>query len=144
MECRQVIWAKINFISGDIAEYERPFLVIGEEEDYLITLNCGSIKRSNLYKMLSDNYVRLKRHRPPFNVKTFVQVNEIYKVPKVPEIDKAMKSTVKLDERDFNIVMDYYNFYDEKNNQRNIKIVSEEEFKSLNPELFEQPLLMTP
>ena len=65
----QGVLGRIRFVDGDVPAYDRTYLVVTAEPDYIEVLNVSSI-RGKERKLAFPTNERLKTYKPPsYNVK---------------------------------------------------------------------------
>lgn len=77
----QGVLGKIQFVDGEIPAYDRTYLVVTAEPDYIEVLNVSSI-RGKERKLAFDTNERLKIYNPPFNLPSFVKLDSLTRVEK--------------------------------------------------------------
>ncbi|WP_342532800.1 hypothetical protein MHB40_15085 [Lysinibacillus sp. FSL K6-0057] len=120
---------QLPFADNGVVSYKRPYLVIGEENNFLLLLNVSSSKGKE-HKLLLDSNEEIIKYKPPFKLKSFVKFDALYKVEKCPTLNKFIlsqgQSLVK-DELDRLIIL-YANYVE--NNKVIESIISEEELNN--------------
>ena len=80
----QGILGKIKFVDGEIPAYDRTYLVVTVEHDYIEVLNVSSI-RGKERKLAFQTNERLRIYNPPFVVPSFVKLDSLTRV-KIAEL----------------------------------------------------------
>lgn len=75
----QGILGKIRFVDGEFPEYNRTYLVITAEKDYIEVLNVSSIKGKERKLAFSTN-ARLTNYNPPFLKPSFVKLDSLTRI----------------------------------------------------------------
>lgn len=75
----QGILGKIRFVDGELPAYDRTYLVITVEPDYIEVLNVSSI-RSKERKLAFPTNERLRSYNPPFEKPSFVKLDSLTRV----------------------------------------------------------------
>lgn len=75
----QGILGKIRFTDGEFPAYNRTYLVVTAEQDYIEVLNVSSIKGKERKLAFSTNE-RLKIYNPPFIKPSFVKLDSLTRV----------------------------------------------------------------
>lgn len=77
----QGVWGKIPFVDGVQPAYNRPYLVVGVNEDYIEVLNVSTTKGKER-KIAFPSNQKLKSFQPPFYQPSFVKLDSLTRVPK--------------------------------------------------------------
>ena len=75
----QGILGKIRFVDGEFPAYDRTYLVVTAEADYIEVLNVSSIKGKER-KLAFPANERLRSYNPPFVIPSFVKLDSLIKV----------------------------------------------------------------
>lgn len=75
----QAIWGKLRFPDGAFPEYERPYLIVGVDGDYLEILTVSSVAGKE-WKLTLPTNKELSKYDPPFPRRTFVKLDSFQKV----------------------------------------------------------------
>ena len=75
----QGVLGRIRFIDGMLPEYDRTYLVVNVERDYIEVLNVSSIKGKE-WKLAFPTNERLKNYNPPFVMPSFVKLDSLTRV----------------------------------------------------------------
>lgn len=75
----QGVLGKIRFVDGEIPAYDRTYLVITVEPDYIEVLNVSSI-RGKERKLAFPTNERLRSYNPPFVIPSFVKLDSLTRV----------------------------------------------------------------
>lgn len=78
----QGVLGKIRFTDGEMPVYDRTYLVVLVEEEYIEILNVSSIKGKERKLAFSSNE-RLRVFNPPFLKPSFVKLDSLTRVSKV-------------------------------------------------------------
>ena len=75
----QGVLGKIRFVDGEFPAYDRTYLVVTVESDYIEVLNVSSI-RGKERKLAFPTNERLRSYNPPFVMPSFVKLDSLTKV----------------------------------------------------------------
>lgn len=75
----QAIWGKITFPDGEFPEYERPYLVVKEEGEYVELLTVSSVAGKE-WKLTLPNNREISNYNPPFPKRSFVKLDSLQRV----------------------------------------------------------------
>lgn len=75
----QGVLGRIRFVDGDVPAYDRTYLVVTAEPDYIEVLNVSSI-RGKERKLAFPTNERLKTYKPPFVMPSFVKLDSLTRV----------------------------------------------------------------
>ncbi len=75
----QGVLGKIRFVDGEVPAYDRTYLVVTAEPDYIEVLNVSSIKGKER-KLAFPTNERLRTYNPPFVVPSFVKLDSLTRV----------------------------------------------------------------
>ncbi|MFW5555775.1 MAG: hypothetical protein ACOCN3_12550 [Roseburia inulinivorans] len=75
----QGILGKIRFVDGEFPAYDRTYLIVTAEPDYIEVLNVSSI-RGKERKLAFPTNERLRVFRPPFLMPSFVKLDSLTRV----------------------------------------------------------------
>lgn len=75
----QGILGKIRFVDGEFPAYDRTYLVVTVEPDYIEVLNVSSI-RGKERKLAFPTNERLRSYNPPFVRPSFVKLDSLTRV----------------------------------------------------------------
>ena len=77
----QGVLGRIKFVDGQIPSYDRTYLIIYVDKDYIEVLNVSSI-RGKERKLAFPTNKRLNNYNPPFLIPSFVKLDSLTKVRK--------------------------------------------------------------
>lgn len=77
----QAFWGKIRFPDGQFPKYERPYLVVEVEKEYIGILTVSSLEGKEWKLTLSTNK-EICKYDPPFPKRTFVKLDSFQRVHK--------------------------------------------------------------
>lgn len=77
----QGVLGKVRFVDGEMPPYDRTYLVINVETDYIEVLNVSSIKGKER-KLAFPTNERLRAYNPPFLKPSFVKLDSLTPVEK--------------------------------------------------------------
>lgn len=75
----QGVLGKIRFVDGKFPAYDRTYLVVTVEADYIEVLNVSSIKGKER-KLAFPTNERLRSYNPPFVMPSFVKLDSLTRV----------------------------------------------------------------
>ena len=75
----QGVLGKIRFVDGEFPTYDRTYLVVTAEADYIEVLNVSSIKGKER-KLAFPMNERLRSYNPPFVMPSFVKLDSLTRV----------------------------------------------------------------
>lgn len=75
----QGILGRIRFVDGEFPAYDRTYLVVTAEPDYIEVLNVSSI-RGKERKLAFPMNERLRSYNPPFVMPSFVKLDSLTRV----------------------------------------------------------------
>lgn len=75
----QAFWGKIQFPDGEFPAYERPYLVVGTEGEYIEILTVSSVAGKE-WKLTLPTNREISKYDPPFPRRTFVKLDSLQKV----------------------------------------------------------------
>lgn len=75
----QGVLGKIRFVDGVFPAYDRTYLVIKVETNYIEVLNVSSI-RGKAHKLAYPTNERLRSYNPPFVMPSFVKLDSLTRV----------------------------------------------------------------
>lgn len=75
----QAIIGKIPFPDGTFPEYDRPYLIVGVDGEYVEVLTVSTIKGKEWKLSLPENREIIK-HDPPFPKSSFVKLDSLQRV----------------------------------------------------------------
>lgn len=75
----QGVLGKIRFVDGELPAYDRTYLVVTAESDYIEVLNVSSI-RGKERKLAFPTNERLRTYNPPFVMPSFVKLDSLTRV----------------------------------------------------------------
>lgn len=78
----QGVLGKIRFVDGEVPAYDRTYLVVTAEPDYIEVLNVSSIKGKER-KLAFPTNERLRTYNPPFVMPSFVKLDSLTRVESV-------------------------------------------------------------
>ena len=77
----QGVLGKIRFVDGEFPTYDRTYLVVTAEADYIEVLNVSSVKGKER-KLAFPTNERLRLFNPPFVMPSFVKLDSLTRVEK--------------------------------------------------------------
>ena len=77
----QGVLGKIRFVDGEMPQYDRTYLIVNVENDYIELLNVSSIKGKER-KLAFPTNERLRVYNPPFVKPSFVKLDSLTRVEK--------------------------------------------------------------
>ena len=77
----QGVLGRIRFVDGTIPAYDRTYLVVNVEADYIEVLNVSSI-RGKEKKLMYPTNKALQKYNPPFRKPSFVKLDSLTIVPR--------------------------------------------------------------
>lgn len=75
----QALWGKIPFQDGTFPAYDRPYLVVGIDGDYIEILTVSSVAGKE-WKLTLPFNKEIFNYNPPFPRRTFVKLDSLQKV----------------------------------------------------------------
>lgn len=106
---------RLPFADNGVLSGKRTFLVIDEEEHYILLLNVSSI-RGKERKLLWPSNEEIQKYNPPFRVASMLKLNALYKVEKCAEISSCILcQNQSLDTNEFNRLRQKYYDYSSNN-----------------------------
>ncbi len=75
----QAFWGKLRFPDGEIPAYERPYLIVGTEGEYIEILTVSSVVGKE-WKLTLPTNREIFKYDPPFPRRTFVKLDSLQKV----------------------------------------------------------------
>ena len=75
----QAFWGRIRFPDGEFPAYERPYLVVGADGEYIEILTVSSVVGKEWKLTLPTNKV-ISKYDPPFPRSTFVKLDSLQRV----------------------------------------------------------------
>ena len=75
----QGVLGRIRFVDGEVPAYDRTYLVVTAEPDYIEVLNVSSI-RGKERKLAFPTNERLRIYNPPFVMPSFVKLDSLTRV----------------------------------------------------------------
>ena len=75
----QGVLGKIRFVDGEFPSYDRTYLIVTVELDYMEVLNVSSIKGKERKLAFSSNE-RLRTYDPPFKKPSFVKLDSLTRI----------------------------------------------------------------
>lgn len=75
----QAFWGKIRFPDGTFPAYDRPYLVVGIDGDYIEILTVSSVAGKE-WKLTLPSNKEIFNYNPPFPRRTFVKLDSLQKV----------------------------------------------------------------
>ncbi len=75
----QAFWGKVRFLDGGFPAYERPYLVVGTDSEYIEILTVSSVAGKEWKLTLSTNR-EISNYDPPFPRRTFVKLDSLQRV----------------------------------------------------------------
>jgi hypothetical protein len=105
----------LPFANGSPSFYKRPFLVIDIYDNFIDLLNVSSIKGKEK-KLLYPSNKKIINYYPPFDVPSFVKMDELYTIEYFSDLNKSIyKQRPPLDDIEINRVIDSFHIYREYN-----------------------------
>lgn len=77
----QAIFGRVRYSDGSMPEYNRPYLIVSVEKDFVEVVSVSSTKGKEWKLMFANNCV-IHDYNPPFNKPSFVKLNSVSKIPK--------------------------------------------------------------
>ena len=107
----QGILGRLPFANGSMPEYDRPYLVVSANDEYIEVLIISSIKGKER-KLLFPSNERLKVYDPPFDKPSFVKLDSLMRVAKAGWTElKILRSGEPLNKTEFlrilNLLQDF-------------------------------------
>ena len=75
----QGILGKVRFVDGEMPQYDRTYLVVNVDTDYIEEVNVSSIRGKERKLAISTNE-RLRVYNPPFVKPSFVKLDSLTKI----------------------------------------------------------------
>ena len=75
----QGVLGRIRFVDGEVPAYDRTYLVVTAEPDYIEVLNVSSI-RGKERKLAFPTNERLRTYNPPFVIPSFVKLDSLTRI----------------------------------------------------------------
>lgn len=75
----QGVLGRIRFVDGEVPAYDRTYLVVTAEPDYIEVLNVSSI-RGKERKLAFPTNERLRTYNPPFVMPSFVKLDSLTRI----------------------------------------------------------------
>ncbi len=75
----QAFWGRVRFRDGEFPQYDRPYLIVGVDEDYLEILTVSSVAGKE-WKLTLPTNKELINYDPPFPKRTFVKLDSLQRV----------------------------------------------------------------
>lgn len=75
----QAFWGKIRFPDGEFPAYERPYLIVGIDDEYIEILTVSSVAGKEWELTLPTNK-EIFKYDPPFPRRTFVKLDSLQRV----------------------------------------------------------------
>lgn len=75
----QAFWGRIHFPDGEYPAYERPYLVVGIDGEYIEILMVSSVTGKE-WKLTLPTNREIFRYNPPFPRRTFVKLDSLQRV----------------------------------------------------------------
>ncbi len=75
----QAFWGKIRFPDGEFPAYDRPYLIVGVDGDYIEILTASSVAGKEWKLTLPFNR-EIVNYNPPFPRRTFVKLDSLQRV----------------------------------------------------------------
>ena len=102
----QGILGRIPFANGSMPEYDRPYLVVSANDEYIEVLIISSIKGKER-KLLFPSNERLKVYDPPFDKPSFVKLDSLTRVAKADWTEfKILRGAQTLDKTELSRILD--------------------------------------
>lgn len=75
----QAFWGKIRFPDGEFPAYERPYLIVGIDGEYIEILTVSSVAGKE-WKLTLPTNREIFKYDPPFPRRTFVKLDSLQRV----------------------------------------------------------------
>lgn len=75
----QAFWGRIRFRDGEFPQYDRPYLVVGVDGEYLKILTASSVVGKE-WKLTLPTNKEISKYDPPFPKRTFVKLDSLQRV----------------------------------------------------------------
>lgn len=75
----QAFWGKVRFLDGAFPAYERPYLVVGTDGEYIEILTVSSVAGKE-WKLTLPTNREISNYDPPFPRRTFVKLDSLQRV----------------------------------------------------------------
>ena len=75
----QAFWGRVQFPDGECPAYDRPYLVVGIDGEYVEILTVSSIAGKE-WKLTLPTNREIVKYNPPFPKRTFVKLDSLQKV----------------------------------------------------------------
>ncbi len=75
----QAFWGKVRFLDGELPLYERPYLVVGTDGEYIEILTVSSVAGKE-WKLTLPTNKEISNYDPPFPRRTFVKLDSLQRV----------------------------------------------------------------
>lgn len=75
----QAFWGRIKFPDGATPAYDRPYLVVGTDGEYIEILTVSSVAGKE-WKLTLPTNREIINYNPPFPKRTFVKLDSVQKV----------------------------------------------------------------
>lgn len=75
----QAFWGKVRFPDGGFPAYDRPYLVVGIDGDYIEILTVSSVAGKE-WKLTLPSNKEILNYNPPFPKRTFVKLDSLQRV----------------------------------------------------------------
>ncbi|MCM1048953.1 MAG: hypothetical protein NC433_11080 [Clostridiales bacterium] len=75
----QAFWGKVQFPDGTFPAYDRPYLVVGIDGDYIEILTVSSVAGKE-WKLTFPFNREISNYNPPFPKRTFVKLDSLQRV----------------------------------------------------------------
>ena len=143
IEVGQVLWLKVRFNNNsEVATCEHPnlVLVVSKDENYVEVCLVDSLKEDNMWRMLTDEVIKLPIGNPEETVisrDSYAQLNNTIRIELFPELDKAKLCEDKLSKQKLKNVKKMYYEYRETHYIEDSRTVymDKQEIILLNPKL---------
>lgn len=101
----QAFWGKIRFLDGELPTYERPYLVVGTEDEYIEILTVSSVAGKE-WKLTLPTNREISNYDPPFPRRTFVKLDSLQRVH-IPDLTdvRLAKGGRTLDETELSEIL---------------------------------------
>ncbi len=75
----QGFWGRVRFPDGEFPAYDRPYLIVGVDGEYIEILTASSVVGKE-WKLTLPTNREVSKYDPPFPKRTFVKLDSLQKV----------------------------------------------------------------
>lgn len=75
----QAFWGRIRFPDGEFPKYDRPYLVVGVNGEYIKILTASSVEGKE-WKLTLPTNREISKYDPPFPKRTFVKLDSLQEI----------------------------------------------------------------